>query len=317
MFVLFARLLQAVTRRTEVYIALSALVCILVAALLFAHFEHLTFFTALYWSVVTASTVGYGDIAPHTEAGRIVTIGVIMTSVPLFGALFSIVAARIAEAKIRRLVGMEHVGWRKNHIVVLGDGDETMIVLEALKATGQLVLVAEDVDPTTIPSDVAYIKGDPRDPHVIAKAHATTARHAVITGTRDGDILETAIALREVAADIPITVSTKSALAARALRALGITNTLMWQELLGHTLAKSLQAPHASGLLLQLVNSDEFVIEEIPATSEMIGKSFRSVRNDYPHYILGMAQNDEVLLGVRRNPVISQDTTLLILKPKE
>lgn len=316
MFVLFARLLQTITRRTEVYLTVAAIICILTGAALFAHFEHHTFLTALYWAVVTASTVGYGDIAPHTEIGRIITVGVIITSVPLFGALFSILAARIAEAKIRRLVGMEYIGLQRNHVLVLGNADETLNVIEALKGMDHIILVAQDIEPTAIPKNVSYINGDPRDPHVLAKARPNTAKHAVIVGARDGDILETAIALREVAKDIPVTVSTHSALASRALQSLGINRTLVWQELLGHTLAKTLQAPHAGGLLLQMVNSDEFVIQEVPVSSDMIGQPFWTVRSAHPDYVLGLAQHEDVLLGVRHNPIIEEGATLLILKAK-
>lgn len=154
------------------------------------------------------------------------------------------------------------------------------------------------------------------DPNVLTKARPNHAKHAIITGVRDGDILETAIALKEVAENTPVTVSTRSALASRALQALGIHRTLVWQELLGHTLAKSLQAPHAGGLLMKMVNSDEFVIEEVPVTRNMVGKPFRSVRNIHHEYILGLAQGDEVMLGVRRDSIVEEGATLLILRPR-
>lgn len=317
MFVLFARILRTVSRRTEVYLTFAAFVCVFLGAALFAHFEHLTFWQSLYWSIVTAATVGYGDIAPKNAIGQGIAIGVIFTCIPLFGALFSTLAARIAEAKIRRLVGMEHVGFRKNHLLVLGNADETFTVIDALSDVGRVVLVADDVDASAVPSAVSFIKGDPRDPNVLKRANPSEAKHAIITGERDGVILETAIALKEVAPDVQVTVSTRSALASRALQALGIHRTLVWQELLGHTLAKSLQAPHAGGLLMQMVNSDEFVIDEIPVSKEMVGQHFTAVRNAHGGYVLGLAQGDDVMLGVRRDPVVEADATLLVLRPKD
>lgn len=308
--------MQTITRRTELYIASAALICVLLGAVLFSYFDHHSFWQALYWSIVTAATVGYGDIAPNNVAGQVIAIGLMFTAIPLFGALFSIFAARIAEAKIRRLIGMEHIGPRDEHILVLGNADETLTVIHSLKEVGHIVLIAQDIDSSAVPRGVSFIKGDPRDPNVIARARPKAAQHAIITGVRDGDILETAIALKEVAPDIPITVSTRSALASRALQALGIQRTLVWQELLGHTLAKSLQAPHAGGLLMQMVNSDEFVIEEVPVSKEMIGKRFGSVRNTHAEYILGIAQGDDVMLGVRRDPIVEKEATLLVLRPK-
>lgn len=316
MFVLFAQLLRTITRRTEVYLAFAACLSILVGAWLFAHFEHHSLWESLYWAITTGSTVGYGDVTPSNRAGQIIAVGVMIVCIPLFGALFSMLAARVAESRVRRLVGLEHVSIRRDHILILGNADETLTVINALQDVGHMVVVGTEIDPTVLPSSASYIKGDPRDVNVLAKARPTHARHAIITGARDGDILETAIALKEAAPDLPITVSTKSELASRALQALGVHRTLVWQELLGNTLAKSLQAPHAGRLLMQMVNSDEFVIEEMDVTEDMVGQTFGSVRHAHPEYILGLAQNDEVVLGIRRDPLIEAGSSLLVLRPK-
>ncbi|MGH3657551.1 MAG: potassium channel family protein [Micromonosporaceae bacterium] len=47
---------------------------LLVAALLFSLAEGRAYLDSLWWCVVTALTIGYGDIAPETAAGRVVAI---------------------------------------------------------------------------------------------------------------------------------------------------------------------------------------------------------------------------------------------------
>lgn len=316
MFVLFYRMIQTITRRSALYITLVAFVCIIVGAILFSHFEHQSIWTALYWSITTATTVGYGDVSPVNTAGRVIAIGLMLTSIPLFGAVFSTLAGSIVEARFRRLMGMELFGPLKNHIIILGDSDERVTVINSLRSAGHVVIVSEDIDPSSLPSGVSCIKGDPRDLAVLSKIKPTHARHALIIGSRDGDILETAIALRELAPKLSVTVSTRSILASRALKAIGINNTLVWQELLGHTLAKSLQAPHAADLLMQMVNSEEFVIQEIPVHNEFVGKSLSELKSLFSGYVLGLVQDNDVILGVRRNPTIKHDANILILKER-
>ncbi len=209
---------------------------------------------------------------------------------------------------------MELFGPLKNHVLILGDSDERLTVINSLRTKRHIVVVSEDIDPTTLPSGVSCIKGDPRDLSILSKVNPSQARHALIIGSRDGDILEIAIALKELAPNLSVTVSTKSLLASRALKAIGITNTLVWQELLGHTLAKSLQAPHAADLLMQMVNSEEFIIQEIPVSDEFIGKTLSELKSTYVGYVLGLVQENDVILGVRRNPVIQHGAQLLILK---
>jgi voltage-gated potassium channel len=50
------------------------LTSLLVSATLFAAFEGKSFWDGLWWSVVTALTIGYGDLSPATVAGRITGI---------------------------------------------------------------------------------------------------------------------------------------------------------------------------------------------------------------------------------------------------
>lgn len=59
----------------------------------FSFAEHLTFAEGLYWSVTTATTVGYGDITPKTGAGQVVSVLVMLTVIPLFGGAFSLIVS--------------------------------------------------------------------------------------------------------------------------------------------------------------------------------------------------------------------------------
>ena len=72
---------------------LGYFVMIIVTSVLFAVFEHKDVGTALWWAVVTASTVGYGDTSPTTAAGRVVA-GILISAmvllvIPLITAHFA------------------------------------------------------------------------------------------------------------------------------------------------------------------------------------------------------------------------------------
>jgi voltage-gated potassium channel len=72
---------------------LSYLLLIAVCSVLYHFFEHVAYGDAVWWAVVTASTVGYGDISPKTGAGRfmaalLISIMVLIV-VPLITAHFA------------------------------------------------------------------------------------------------------------------------------------------------------------------------------------------------------------------------------------
>jgi voltage-gated potassium channel Kch len=70
---------------------MGAALAALVTGTIFYHFvEHLSWLNAYYFSVITLTTVGYGDITPHTSAGKIFTtfyvlfgIGIITTFISM------------------------------------------------------------------------------------------------------------------------------------------------------------------------------------------------------------------------------------------
>ena len=54
-------------------------------------------FDAVYWSVVTLSTVGYGDITPHTIGGRLVTMALIFTGLGILSFFTSIIVSAFTD----------------------------------------------------------------------------------------------------------------------------------------------------------------------------------------------------------------------------
>lgn len=51
------------------------------SAVAYGQFEHASLLDGLYWSVVTATTLGYGDFSPHSGAGKALTAFLISVTV--------------------------------------------------------------------------------------------------------------------------------------------------------------------------------------------------------------------------------------------
>jgi voltage-gated potassium channel len=92
----------------------------LIGAVWFAAVEHLSVATGLYWSVTTATTVGYGDITPHTHIGRVIAVLVMLTVIPLFAATFSLLTTSLTAIHASKLhaEAMAHIRHIKEHLGV-------------------------------------------------------------------------------------------------------------------------------------------------------------------------------------------------------
>lgn len=64
----------------------STFTLIICASLFYHYVEGWSFIDAVYFSVMTLATVGYGDLTPHTASGKIFTIGFVLVGLGIFVA---------------------------------------------------------------------------------------------------------------------------------------------------------------------------------------------------------------------------------------
>lgn len=98
---IYAELFRAIAvgvRAPKVRTLLGATTMIAVAgALVYQWLEGWSFIDAFYFSVVSMATVGYGDLAPVTTAGRLFTIGFLVVGIGIFVLAVSALAQAVLE----------------------------------------------------------------------------------------------------------------------------------------------------------------------------------------------------------------------------
>ena len=312
MIVLLARVLGAGHRRHVAILLAAAVACMLVGAALFAVTQHVPLTTGLYWAITTATTVGYGDVTPHNAVGRVVASAVMLTTIPLLASVFALVTGAAAAAGVRRVLAMASRLPESAHRLVVGmDPTVPAILAELLRAGDPVVLVA-DVDPATVPAEVHVIRGDPTQPAAIHKARPRDAQQALITGASDGDVLVSAVLLRKQAPGLPVAALVRSAAVREALRELGIRHAISAEQLIAHTLAKSLEAPHAGDMIAELVESDEHSLTEIEADHDTVGRQLSAIRAERAGLVLGLVHDGRFHLGIGEDPVVASGDRLLL-----
>jgi voltage-gated potassium channel len=82
--------------------------------------------------------------------------------------------------------------------------------------------------------------------------------------------------------------------------------------LVAHTLAKSLETPHAGPLVEQLMDSDDHALVEIDADPAAVGKVLSAIRRDHAGLVLAIVRDGTVDLGIGTDPVLAAGDRLLL-----
>lgn len=75
------------------YMVFTSLLCIIAGGITIHFVEGMTVFDGIWWSFVTATTVGYGDISPSTPTGRVIAAILMIVGIGLIGSLTSTITA--------------------------------------------------------------------------------------------------------------------------------------------------------------------------------------------------------------------------------
>lgn len=159
--------------------------------------------TAFYFAIVCMSTVGFGDIVPHSTEARMFTLTVIVSGITVFAASISSIAGPMISNNVKRIVkGRAHNMDRKNHYIVVGENPLAITVYNALRARGDDVTVVCNAGVThNYPEKTDMVEGDPSATATLKLAGADKAKSIIALSSNDADNAFVILAAKEVAGE--------------------------------------------------------------------------------------------------------------------
>ncbi len=109
------------------------------------HGGHMTTLTALYFTVETISTVGYGDFSFADQSTALEVFGILLIAggATLLTTVFALITNVLVSWRIEQSLGRQQLVGLEGHVVVIGLGSVGIRVLEGLQAEGREVVVVE------------------------------------------------------------------------------------------------------------------------------------------------------------------------------
>ncbi len=176
------------------YVLMWVVILVSVSAMVIALVEpEITLADSVWWSIVTLTTVGYGDFSPVTPGGRLVAVIIMFFGIGLLGMLSATLATILISKRLRENKGMTSYSFQ-GHIIICEWNHRARAIIKELRADSQtkdtpVVLIADiDENPLADP-DFHFIKGSVNEEN-LGKAGADQAATVVILG--DDHLEETA-----------------------------------------------------------------------------------------------------------------------------
>ncbi len=325
------QLLLFLRRENVINLLTVILVIVLSSGALIAIFEpNLSFASGIWWSIVTLTTVGYGDISPSTAGGRILAVLIMFFGIGLLGMLSASLATLLIRKRMKEDKGM-YASTAENHIIICEWNHRTRAIIKELRADTQthntpLVLIA-DIEEKPIDDDnLFFIRGTVNE-ETLEKANLQKARTVVVLGddaveitARDAKVVLSTLTIESMSPDVYTVVElVDKANEQHCLRA-NADEIIVGSELSSHLIASAASDHGISKVISELLSSrygNEFY--SMPVPKEMVDLQFIDV------FIAMKTQSNTTVLGVQQastgeyisNPDvdyrISQEDNLLVI----
>ena len=281
-----------------------ALILLLAAGTLgYVIIERWGFLDALYMTIITVTTVGFKEVHPLSEGGRIFTLLLILGGVgTAFFILNNIVQATLEgefglfrrqrmEARIRKL---------NNHFILCGYGRVGEAIANTLKLqSSDFVVIDHSLNSYTraVQQNCPTIMDDATSHEVLKRAGVERAKSLITAFGDDAYNTYAVLTARELNPRLIIIGRASNEEASKRLRQAGATHIILPEVLGGQQMARLALRPTTVQFIetVLLSNEGEYLVEEVHVgpDSTLIGKSIKDVEEQFPGVRILALRNKE------------------------
>lgn len=285
---------------------------------------------ALYMTVITLATVGYGEVHPVSDAGHLYTIVLIITGVGFFLYVAGAVIQFMVEGRVRIIMGRRRLDRKinrlKDHYIICGYGRIGKVICHKL-ARENINMVIIDKNPDLAqPLDnlgFVYVCEDATDEVALLKAGIHRAKALIAVLGTDTNNVFLVLTARQLAPDLSIIARASNEAAKAKLMAAGANTVEAPYEIGATTMAQRVVRPTVTNFLdLALArHHKEIQMDEIPVSnaSPLNGVMLKDsgIRQNYNLIIIAIkTSNDRMLFNPSfETRIDAGDTVIAVGEP--
>ena len=315
--------------KKRIYLALVLFIAvILVGVIGYMVISEETFINALYMTIITMSTVGFGELHPLNDQEKIFTIFLILTSIIVYAYTVSAITEYITSGQFFERIKNKKVQQKlqqlENHTIVCGYGRNGKQAVIKLKKHDKQCLVIEK-DKLLIEElesdDILFIEGDATTDEPFENAKLDKAHSLITALPSDADNLFVVLSTRQLNKNITIISRASDESSYNKLKIAGADNVIMPDKLGGDHMASLVVTPDLIEFVDRLTiegecttNLREISVNDLP--KEYNNKTILDLdlRRKTGCNVIGFVTNkSEYIINPDPSTHLLKDTNLIVL----
>ena len=236
--------------RSKIYIALTLMVAVLFLGVLGYRFiTDYSWVEAIYMTIITVTTVGFGEVRPLDTEAKIFTVFLIILSVFIFAFALSVITEYILSRNSLELLKKKKVKNQienlNDHVIVCGFGRNGMQAAERLTSYKKpFVVIEKDKEIIEKHEDeILFVEGDANEDDILKEAGLERAQYLIAALPDDAANLFVVLSARQMNADLFIISRASLVTSQKKLQLAGANKVIMPDKIGGDHMASLVVMP--------------------------------------------------------------------------
>jgi voltage-gated potassium channel len=261
-------------------------------------------FDALYMTVITLATVGYGETNPLTHAGRVFTVFLILGGVSMVAYAFSTLTSIIVEGQLSMVLKrrrMENeIAKLSGHYILCGMSHSARVIIDELEKTGRAFVVVEQNRETVerlIADGLKVVEGDATEEETLKRAGVMNAAGVFAVLPSDQFNAFVALTAKGLNPKVRIVSTQKERTVRQQLLRSGADNVINPQYIGGLRMVSEMVRPATVGFLDSMMRERESIVRfdevAVPEGSPLLGRPVGDLKGTEAHAPLLVAVREQ------------------------
>lgn len=288
-----------------------------------------TFVDALWYSLITLTTIGYGDLYPVTALGKLVSLTLVIGSIGVIGFFIGEISNKInayMEKKKKGLMGTDF----QNHYVIIGwNNFGSMVAEQVINANQNVAIVVnsmkdlETINAKFSKDQVFVFFNESKAISDLIKVNIQSSKAVFVNLNDDSKTLVFVINLKKQFPEVNITTTCAQQELRDTLLNVGVGNVVLQNEITSRMVASSLFEPHVAEYVNDLIATSILeddndiqqyrVIETNPYLGKTYIEAFIQLKHDLNIILIGLVVDGHLVKNPSDDYSIKKDDYLVII----